>query len=225
MKKRLVNQKIMGPAIGIMVLLSAITNHLAGQVQLCENTGYTINATGTGCTKAEAKLAMRLNAAALAVAVCPDKVCQQDTVSPCALKAITAVTGTAYSTQNDNNCPQPHLRWTATRTYTVTCKCINVPQPQRNEVIVPDDPDWDGFLSLFPNPSVQQVFIDVSAFNGNVQLSVINMLGQRTMNEVLNLDGMTIYTLDISSFAPGIYKLILTEDFNFAVGTFVKESK
>ena len=222
MKKKLVTQKILGSAMIIIMLLTASVNQVAGQVQMCEGVNYTISATGTGCTKAAAKLAMRTNAAALAVAVCPGKLCPQDTISPCVLKSITVVTGITYTSQNDPNCPQPHLRWTATRTYAVTCKCIHVPQPQRDEVIVPDDLMPYGSLSIFPNPASQQIFVDVTSYYGAARFQVINVLGQQTFGEAVDLDGLETYTLDISSFAPGIYKLILANDSNFAVGTFVK---
>jgi hypothetical protein len=225
MKKRLFNQIILVLTFFVVVMLTTITSRLWGQVQLCENVAYQIVATGTGCSKAEAKLAMREMAAGLAVAVCPDKVCQQDTVSPCVLKLITAVTGVGYVQQNNDTCPPPHKKWTATRTYSVTCKCINVPQPHREEVLVPDDAEWEGTLSVFPNPSAEQVFVDVSSFEGTVRFDVINMLGQRVLNQEVNVDGLKTYPIDISSFSPGIYKLILAEDSKIAVGTFVRKSE
>jgi hypothetical protein len=225
MKKRFFNQIILVPTFFVVVMLTTITSRLWGQVQLCENAAYQIVATGTGCSKAEAKLAMREMAAGLAVAVCPDKVCQQDTVSPCVLKLITAVTGVGYVQQNNDTCPPPHLKWTATRTYSVTCKCINVPQPHREDVLVPNDSEWEGTLSVFPNPSAEQVFVDVSPFEGAVRFDVINMLGQQVLNQEVNVDGLETFTIDISSFAPGIYKMILAKDSNLAVGTFVRKSE
>jgi hypothetical protein len=222
MKKTESAQKLIGFVMFIMIIITASVGDVNGQVQQCEGVNYSITATGTGCSKAEAKLAMRMNAAGLAVGVCPGKLCPQDTVSPCVLKLITIVTGITFTQQNDNNCPPPHMRWTATRAYSVSCKCIHVPQPQRDEVMVPDDPIQDGALSIFPNPAIQQVSIDVSGFEGEALVQLVNVLGQQVFDETVNLDELETYKLSVSSFPAGIYKVVLRTESNAAVGTFVK---
>lgn len=59
-------------------------------------------------------------------------------------------------------------------------------------------------FDVFPNPTDQSVFVDLSAFSGNnVTLSVVNTLGQRLQSTSIVANG--IQTLSLVGYASGMY--------------------
>jgi hypothetical protein len=78
-------------------------------------------------------------------------------------------------------------------------------------------------LSIYPNPAQQMASIDVSGYEGMVQLQVINALGQQVFSKAVELNGEEIYSLDVSALAKGIYKVVLLNDAELSTGMFVKE--
>ena len=79
-----------------------------------------------------------------------------------------------------------------------------------------------GKLKIFPNPAVQEINISVSDFEGKYQLQLINILGKQVIARTIELNGEEIFTLDVSSLAPGIYMVVLSDDDSVSKGTFVK---
>lgn len=224
MKKKLFTQKIIGAAMIFVTMLTASVNNVVGQA--CEALGgYTITAVGSACLKADAKKAMKTDAGAQGIGTCQSKNCN-DPVQPCALKKVTAL-GEAPTcvAVADNTCQPVQVRWTCSRDYRIDCKCIHIPLPQRIDVSTTEKSIPSGALEIFPNPATQQVAVNVEDYEGKVQLQVVNVLGQQVIIKAIELGGEQTYSFDISSLAPGIYKMILSNDSDFAIGTFVKGTK
>ena len=80
-----------------------------------------------------------------------------------------------------------------------------------------------GELEIYPNPASQQVAVNVEDYDGRVQLQVVNVLGQQVFNKTVELNGEEIYSIDVSSLAKGMYKVVLFNDSDLGTGTFVKE--
>jgi hypothetical protein len=76
-------------------------------------------------------------------------------------------------------------------------------------------------LSIYPNPASEQISFDVSNFSGNVQLSIINSIGQTVMSETATISGDT-HPADVSFLSRGIYKVIISDNTNISSGTFIK---
>ena len=78
-------------------------------------------------------------------------------------------------------------------------------------------------LSVYPNPATDRATLDVSSYEGKTQLQVVNALGQQVFNKSITLNGEEIYSIDVASFAKGIYKVILINDADVSTGTLIKE--
>jgi len=96
---------------------------------------------------------------------------------------------------------------------------------QKSIVILTRKSDYvaqEGKLNIFPNPAVNEINIRVEDYIGKYQLQLFNILGEKLLVKSVELNGQVIFTLDISSLAVGIYKIVLSFDSNVNSGTFVK---
>jgi len=78
-------------------------------------------------------------------------------------------------------------------------------------------------MEIYPNPASQQVTINVENYDGSVKLQVVNVLGQRVFDKNIVLSGEETYTIDISSLAKGMYKIILLNGYDMGTGTMIKD--
>jgi hypothetical protein len=61
-------------------------------------------------------------------------------------------------------------------------------------------------FSVFPNPTNEEVFVDLKAFeNKTIQLSISNLIGQNVFNKTIESANRAPHRLDISKFESGIY--------------------
>lgn len=68
----------------------------------------------------------------------------------------------------------------------------------------------DAGITLYPNPTKDNVTIEFSPLKENVQLNIINVLGQSVYNEmIIASSGKTIKQIDTNSFGKGIFTVVL----------------
>ena len=68
-------------------------------------------------------------------------------------------------------------------------------------------------VSVFPNPSTDVVNVTLKDFSGMTQVKMYNMNGQLVLNENVNVTSNTfVKTIDVSSFAAGVYTLTLSSE-------------
>ena len=88
------------------------------------------------------------------------------------------------------------------------------------ENITADKPEF----SVFPNPAVNQVSIDLSQFsNQSVTLKVVNILGQEFYHESATNEGSGLKTLNTSNWASGIYLISVETQNGLVSKILVKE--
>jgi hypothetical protein len=75
-------------------------------------------------------------------------------------------------------------------------------------------------LTLYPNPSTDQITIETSSTPTNSQLSIMNLNGQEILTCQITESKTTI---DISTLPSGVYFVRLTNDKTVEVGKFVKQ--
>lgn len=125
--------------------------------------------------------------------------------------------------ENDRNRINGHCRPVNTAAAN-TCGCVYDIKPKRlsgdsqtNEI------ETSGFLEMYPNPASQEINIVVEDFEGKTVLNVINVLGEQVISRDVQLKGEPLYSIDVNTLAPGIYKIVLMNNNQLSSGTFIKE--
>ena len=111
--------------------------------------------------------------------------------------------------------------WICTVT-TANCPCACVGPIDRL-----DESDFSygmrAIFQVYPNPALEQISINVSDFDGIYHLYIANALGQQLISNEIDVSELEIYSLNVSSLAKGIYKVVLSNGSHLGTGTFVKE--
>tara|TARA_B100000809_G_C15131850_1_gene528794 strand:- start:313 stop:3774 length:3462 start_codon:yes stop_codon:yes gene_type:complete len=68
-------------------------------------------------------------------------------------------------------------------------------------------------VSIYPNPACDVVYINTIGFEGEVQLSLFNMLGVQVVNKTLNAATKEVHEFSVDELARGHYYLRLTDSF------------
>ena len=76
-----------------------------------------------------------------------------------------------------------------------------------------NDPEEEGYLMVFPNPSEGMVNLKY-VFSGQKDLSVCisNMMGQEVYKELLIRTTNYSRSIDLTTFAKGIYNVVITSN-------------
>ena len=82
-------------------------------------------------------------------------------------------------------------------------------QPEEWYASVNEEPQSDGTISIYPNPSNGKFSITInSPENGSAQIYLYDMLGQKTLSMQMNIaTGLNNENIDIQRYAMGIYFL------------------
>ena len=224
MKKKLSLKKIIGAAVIIVMMLTASVNNVVGQEATCTKIGgHIIRASGNGCSKADAIKAMKHDATAEIAALCPKLLCDPQT-SRCVYLSYTKLHLNANVVDSTIDVPKTECRGGKRhyhhRDYRVDCKCITAQRISGNTT---EKSFPAGTLKLFPNPATQEVTVNVSSYQGKVQLQIVNVLGQQVFNKSVELKGEHTYSINVSPLVKGMYKVILIKGSDLSTGTFVKE--
>ena len=75
-------------------------------------------------------------------------------------------------------------------------------------------------LSIFPNPSTNKVTLSSSAINGNTQLSIFNVSGEKVIERQLT---NTETQIDISALPRGVYFVRVQDEKRIEVGKIIKQ--
>lgn len=75
-------------------------------------------------------------------------------------------------------------------------------------------------ISIYPNPSKNQLTIDSEIYNSEMKIEIFNTLGQEVYNTTLNNSKTTI---DISQLSSNVYLMKITSGSSFTYKKFVKE--
>lgn len=76
-------------------------------------------------------------------------------------------------------------------------------------------------FKLWPNPTSQRLNVDLSGFKENLNVTVINGLGQQVYNE--NVSSTNQLNLDVSNWKTGIYSVTIKDDQQILTQRFVKK--
>ena len=79
-----------------------------------------------------------------------------------------------------------------------------------------------GELKVFPNPAADVLYVTGYTLYDKSVITIYNALGQKMQSHQLSTDNEQL-TIDISSLAPGMYKVVLINQSDVSTGTFVKE--
>ena len=81
---------------------------------------------------------------------------------------------------------------------------------------IPEDLTQEGNLKIFPNPSAGTFNIELYyPQQQDVQLKVVNLLGEVIVSEKVNVNGTYNKTIDLGGFVNGIYQLQIISKDNF----------
>jgi hypothetical protein len=75
---------------------------------------------------------------------------------------------------------------------------------------------------VFPNPASEQISVSAGGFEGSVEITLVNALGQTFSTAVINA-GEGTHTMDISSLAPGIYFVRIKTEYGDVYEKFIKQ--
>ena len=64
-------------------------------------------------------------------------------------------------------------------------------------------------LSIYPNPSSGLFNIQFNSYEGDVELQLTNILGNKVFSTFLNMKEQNNFILDLSTYSEGIYNLTL----------------
>ena len=68
----------------------------------------------------------------------------------------------------------------------------------------------DASIMLYPNPTTDNITLEFSPLKENIQLNIINVLGQSVYNEmIISSSGKTIKQINANSFGKGIFTVVL----------------
>jgi Zn-dependent metalloprotease len=110
-------------------------------------------------------------------------------------------------TVNDGTC-------TSTTTQTVVVTSVGINDPSQSDAIL-----------VYPNPAKDVLYVNFGKpGNSNCVITVNNAIGQTVISKNIAAENTKeIYELNIASFAPGIYELIIVSDRKTVVQKIVKE--
>jgi hypothetical protein len=78
----------------------------------------------------------------------------------------------------------------------------------------------DNQVSIYPNPAIDKITVEILGITKESQLSIINSTGQELISQQ-TIGPKTI--IDISNLPSGVYFVRLTNDKTVEVGKFIKQ--
>ncbi|MFI5134443.1 MAG: T9SS type A sorting domain-containing protein, partial [Chitinophagales bacterium] len=78
-------------------------------------------------------------------------------------------------------------------------------------------------VTIFPNPSSDQVQVAIENLSGNIQIDVFNILGKKIISINQSASSNETISLNIADLPAGAYKLILENNNQIKTGSFVKQ--
>jgi uncharacterized delta-60 repeat protein len=78
-------------------------------------------------------------------------------------------------------------------------------------------------ITVFPNPAISEVEINVQNLEGQGLLKVVNVTGQVLLEEKIYLTGSDILPVDLHALPAGIYQVILMHDSSKLTSGFTKQ--
>ncbi len=78
-------------------------------------------------------------------------------------------------------------------------------------------------VSIYPNPTSNNINIVLPKFEGKATVRVYNMLGQKVAEKKINIDGGVSVSMDVSTLPPGAYLVAVENSYSRATGRLLKQ--
>ncbi len=209
----------------LLIFLASPVGNVYGQWAAKDDDPYcpgliTVFAIGQGSTRTAALANLNANINDQMSFICDWFSCWPSP-HPCVLVSATPAGKVTFTLSRDATRVNGQ-RWTYRRDMNYDCQCSAIAKTDETNS-VPSAVLSPGSLQLFPNPATEQFSFSTAGYEGQMQLRVVNMMGQVVIDELIELRGETLYSIDISSLPAGIYQVSLSNGSVFETGTFRKE--